>query len=126
MATLYNIPSTIKGVNGFGSPFCDTIRTATLAAGTATALTIPGKAAIGMGSATSSKNTFLAVFSYAPGAKVWVANNETAAIPAGAAFAASTSELNPPAKLVRAGDVLSFICTAGADVSVAINSTQES
>ena len=125
MTTLYNISSTINGVNGFGSPFSDTIYTATLAAATATALTVPSKAAIGMGSATSVKNTYLAVFSYAPAAKVWVANNGTAAVPGGAAFAASTSELNPPSKKVKAGDVLSFICTAGADVSVAFYSTQE-
>ena len=126
MTTLYNVNTTIQGVNGFGSPFSDTIYTAALAAATATALTIPGKASIGMGSATSYKNTYLAVFSYAPAAKVWVANNATAAVPGGAAFAASTSELNPISKKVKAGDVLSFICTAGADVSVALYSTQES
>lgn len=125
MTTLYNVNTVFQGVNGFGSPFCDTIYTATLAAATATALTVPGKAAIGMASAGISKNTYLAVFSYAPSAKVWVANNGTAAIPAGAAFAASTSELNPPAKIVKAGDILSMICTAGADVSIALYSTQE-
>lgn len=125
MTTLYNVNTVLQGVNGFGAPFCDTVYTASLAAATATALTVPGKAAIGMASATSSKNTYLAVFSYQPAAQVWVANNGTAAIPAGAAFALSTSELNPPAKIVKAGDVLSMICTAGAVVSVALYSTQE-
>lgn len=125
MTTLYNVSTTVQGVNGFGAPFCDTIFTATLGAAAVTALTVPAKAALGMGSATSVKNTYLAVFSYAPGSKVWVANNETAAVPGGAAFAASTSEMNPPAKKVKAGDILSFICTAGADVSVALYSTNE-
>lgn len=125
MTTLYNVNTVLQGVNGYGTPFCDTIYTSTLAAATATALTIPGKAAIGMASAATTKNTYLAVFSYTPGAAVWVANNGTAAIPAGAPFALSTSELNPPAKIVKAGDILSMICTAGTSVSVALYSTQE-
>lgn len=125
MTTLYNVNTVLQGVNGFGSPFCDTVFTATLGAAAETHFTVPGKAAMGMASAGTSHNTYLAVFSYAPAAKVWVANNGTAAVPAGAAFAASTSELSPTAKIVKSGDVLSMICTAGADVSVSLYSTQE-
>lgn len=125
MTTQYNVNTQVQGVNGYGTPFCDTVYTASIAAATATALTVPTTIAMGIPSATSVHNTFLAVFTYAPASKVWVANNHTAAVPAGAAFAASNSELNPSAKKVKAGDVLSFICTAGADVSVAFYSTNE-
>jgi hypothetical protein len=125
MTTLYNVPTTVQGINGFGSPFCATIYSATLAAATNTTLTVPGKAAIGMGSATPTKNRYLAVFSYAPSSKVWVANNATATVPAGASFTATSSELNPPAKIVAAADVINMICTAGADVSIALYSLQE-
>ena len=125
MTTLYNVNTVLQGVNGYGTPFCDTVYTSTLAAATDTSLTVPGKAAIGMASAGTSRNTYLAVFSYAPNAKVWVALNGTAAVPAGAPFATSTSELNPTAKIVRAGDVIHFFCTAGSDASVALYSTQE-
>lgn len=119
----YYINESLQGVNGFGSPFCPNVFTSTLAAATNTTLAVPNKTAIGMGVATTI-NTYLAVFSYAPGAKVWVAVNATAAVPAGAAFAASSSELNPPAKTVKATDVINMICTAGADVSVAFYPTQ--
>jgi hypothetical protein len=61
----------------------------------------------------------LAVFSYAPGASVWVAKGVAAAAPAGVNFALSNSELNPPAKVVHAGDVLHFFAGAIANVSVA-------
>lgn len=124
MTTVYNVNKNFQGVNGYGTPFCDQTFTATIAAATATALPVPGTSAMGMAPATKSANTFLAVFTYAPSAKVWVANNHTAAIPAGAAFAASNSVLNPPAKIVKTGDILSFICTAGADVCVEFYSTQ--
>ena len=124
MTTVYNVNKTFQGINGYGTPFCDQTYTATLGAGVATALVVPGTVAMGIAPATKSANTFLAVFTYAPGAKVWVSNNHTAAVPAGAAFAASNSVLNPPAKVVKTGDTLSFICTAGADVCVEFYSTQ--
>ena len=51
---------------------------------------------------------FLAIFSYEPGASVWVALNATATT-AGAAFATTDSELNPSARVVDSSDVLHFI-----------------
>ena len=56
---------------------------------------------------------------------VWVAVNATAALPAGADFALSTSELLPVAREVRAGDVLSFFTSvADTDVSVVFYALQ--
>lgn len=118
MLTQYNINSFIKGVNGFGAPFCKDTYTATLAVATDTSLTVPSKSAMGA-FPSNSEAKILAVFSYEAAKKVYVAVNEAAASPGGAAFAASTSELLPPAKVVHAGDVLHFICSAAADVSVA-------
>lgn len=124
MATQYNINPNIHGQNGFGLPFCEDTYTARLAATTDTSLTVPGIAANGMPCATVN-NKFIAVFSYEPNNIVWVAVNATAAAPAGAGFAASTSELNPSAKLVKAGDVIHmFAVTADTDVSVALYPVQ--
>lgn len=124
MATQYNIDSQTRGVNGFGLPFCTSCFTSALAANTDTSLTVPISAAVGAPAATSF-NKFIAVFSYQPATRVWVAVNAAAAAPAGAPFAASTSELNPPAKFVRAGDIIHMLCVAGADVSVAFYAIQD-
>jgi hypothetical protein len=118
MTTNYNVDKFVQGVNGFGSPFCTQIFTATLAANTDTAIAVPLTAAVGMPAATRN-NKFLAVFSYAKAVDFWVANNAAAAAPAGAAFAASPSELNPPAKYCKAGDTIHCLSVAGGSMSVA-------
>lgn len=122
MATFYNINDNTHGVNGFGSPFCDTIYSATLLATTDTTLTVPGKAALGMAS-QSGTNTYLAVFSYTT--NTFVALNATAAVPAGNTFAATTSELNPTCKKVKAGDVIHFYSSGTPSITVALYSVQE-
>ena len=124
MATQYNIDSQTKGVNGFGLPFCKLVYTSALAANTDTSLVVPTSAAVGAPAATTY-NKFIAVFSYQPSSKVWVALNAAAAAPAGAPFALSTSELNPLAKYVKAGDTVHMLCVAGADVSVAFYAIQD-
>lgn len=112
----------VNGQNGFGLEFTNTSYSATLAAATATALTIPGTGSLG-GINTQTKRLFLAVFIYTPGASVWVSNGGTAGAPAGAAFASNDEELNPAARLVEAGDVLSFFSVAAnADVNVLLYS----
>lgn len=122
MPTQFSMYTDVRGVNGFGLKFTDTAYSATLAAATATALTIPRSGSLG-GGKTQTKNLWLAIFTYTPGASVWVANNATAAVPAGASFAATVSELNPAARIVQGGDVLSFITTpAGVSVSVLLYS----
>lgn len=126
MTTKYNIDSQTFGVNGFGRRFTDTSYTVTLGAATEATLTIPGNAALGIPSAYK-KNKFIAVITCEQAKKVYFALNETAAVPAGATIAASTSALLPiqTAFFVEAGDVIHLISAAAADVSIelyAINS----
>jgi hypothetical protein len=97
MSTRFGMIRDINGYNGFGLIFADDKYNTTLAAGVAQTLTIPSNAA-----------KWLAILAYEPGGTVWVANNATAALPGGS-MASATSELNPTARLVKAGDVLSFI-----------------
>lgn len=127
MTTKYMMDIYRGGVNGWGQPFCSQIFTANLAAATDTTLAVPLTAAVGAPAAVSF-NKFLAVFSVPAASQVWVAVNATAAVPAGAPFAASTSELiNPIAscKYCKAGDVLHFFSTAGSVISVAFYAIQE-
>jgi hypothetical protein len=124
MATLYNVNADTKGVNGFGSPFCKNIYSATLAANTEKTLTVPDILASGLMPSTLT-NQVLAVFNYTSGANVFVAVNATAAVPAGSSFAATTSELNPSAKKVKAGDVLHIISAGTPGVTVSFYSVME-
>jgi hypothetical protein len=127
MATLtqYELNAWIKGVNGFGLPFCKTIYTSTLGANTEATLTIPGSSAMGVANSTS-KSQVLAVFSYEAAKKIYVAVNGTAAVPAGNSLVASTSELNPPAKVCKEGDVIHVISAATGDISIALYAIQVS
>lgn len=101
-------------VDDFGFRFADLKFSANLAASTDTTVTIPGDAP-----------RYKAVMKVEQNGLVWVANNETAAVPAGATFAATNSELINDAKSlcreVKAGDVLHFItATANTEVSVVL------
>jgi len=92
----------IKDINGnvtYGVPFCDALNTfsGVLAASTAQSVTVPLGASL-----------YLAIFAYSTGGEVWVANNTTAAIPTGS-IGLTSSQLNPVARQVKPGDVLSFI-----------------
>lgn len=107
MATPFALTRDINGFNGFGLPFTSDKYSATLTTLTDTTLTVPGSSAMGAACATTY-NKFIAIFSYEPGASVWVALNETAAVPAGSSFASTTSELLPSARSVQDGDVLHF------------------
>ncbi|HMF70693.1 MAG TPA: hypothetical protein VK616_04440 [Flavitalea sp.] len=99
-------------VDDFGSRFADLKFSASLAATTDTGLTIPGAA-----------QRYKALIKIETSGLVWVAINETAAVPAGATFAATTSELITDDKCicreVKAGDVLHFI-TAGTGIDVSV------
>lgn len=121
--TQYDINAWIKGVNGFGLPFCKTIFTSTLGAGTEATLTVPGISAVGAAN-SSVKAQFVAVFGIEPAKKVYVSVNGTAAVPAGNTLLASTSELNPSAKIVKEGDVIHVISAAAADISIALYAIQ--
>ena len=116
--TQYNINPVAHGVNGFGLQFSDTSYSATLAASADTSLAVPGARATGTQSATYAK--FYAIINYSVNGVVWVANNQAAAVPAGAAFAQTTGELSPQCKYVKSGDVLHFIT---AETGVKVNVT---
>ena len=118
--TQYNIYSYIKGQNGFGLYLSDTSFSATLTASTDTTVTVPATAGVGLVLPTS-KYSMLAVIRTTP-ADVWVAVNQTAAIPAGGTFASTTSQLldrDVMGIAVNGNDVLHFI-TAASDVVVSV------
>lgn len=114
--------SEVQNINDASQLFCTQVYTATLAATTDTSLTVPGGANMGNLPATTY-NKMIAVIKCTAGKDVWVALNATAAVPAGASFAASTSELvngyYELIKQVEVADVLHFYCgAAAASVSV--------
>lgn len=124
MTTLYNVNKNFQGFNGFGAPFCDKIFTTTLGANTEATVTVPSTLSPGMAPSATTSNTFLAVFGYSAAATVFVAKNATAAVPAGNSLQSSTSEINPPAKIVKAGDVIHIVSAGTPSVSIAFYSTQ--
>jgi hypothetical protein len=103
----FNLTRDINGYNGFGLKFCEDNQSAILAANVEQHFTVPGNYA-----------NWIAIFSYEPGASVWVADNFTAVVPSGS-LAATFSELNPTAREVKAGDVISLI-TSDDNVQVGI------
>lgn len=116
--TPFSMTRDIAGYNGFGLAFSTSKFSATIAQTTDTTLAVPTTSALGAPTASTS-NKFIAIFSFEPGARVWVSNNATAAVPAGATFAAVSSELNPSARYVKSGDTLHFITpNTTADVGV--------
>ena len=108
MTTLFSLTRDINGYNGFGRRPADDKSSVTLSASTDTTVSVPAGTTIGSGHSTVVLQ-WLAIFSYTPGSSVWVANNATAAVPAGATFASTTSSLNPTCFQVKTGDVLHFI-----------------
>ena len=97
MSTKFNLVRDIAGYNGFGLPFAVDGKKTYLAASAEQHFTVP-----------SNYQWWIAIFSYTPGASIWVADGHTAEVPTGS-FSDTFSELNPAARLVKAGDVLSFI-----------------
>lgn len=107
MTTKFNMTRDINGYNGFGLPFADNKYSCTLTAASEKTLTAPT-------SPFPEYPNFLAIFSFAPGSSVWVANNATAVVP-GASFAAVSSDLNPAARYVKSADILHFITSDTSD-----------
>lgn len=102
-------------VDDFGQLFASLKYSASIAATTDTTLTIP-----------SSARRFKALIKVENA--TWVAVNATAAVPAGATFAATTSELIPAGaeicREVEKADVLHFYtATADTDISVVLYAT---
>jgi len=107
MSTMLNFGRDVQGYNAYApKPSTDKYST-TLAASTAATVTVP-----------SNFENWIVVFSYSPSSSVWVSFTTTAAVPAGATLASSGSELNPAARSVTAGTVISVISSAIASVGV--------
>lgn len=96
-ATKFLMTKDVAGYNGFGLPFTLNAKSGVLAATVAQSITVP-----------SNYPNWIAIFSYTPGSNIWVDNITTAVAPTGA-FSDTTSELNPAARFVKAGDTISFI-----------------
>ncbi len=97
VSTKFLMTRDISGMNGFGVQFPQDGKSAVLAVGVEQHFTVP-----------SNYPVWLALFSYTPGSSIWVDGTTTAVAPTGA-FGNTTAELNPSARLVFAGQVLSFI-----------------
>jgi len=102
-STKFLMTRDINGYNGFGIPFSYDGFATSLAANVAQSVTVP-----------SNYEYWIAIFSYTPGSNIWVDGTTTAAVP-GAAFASTTARLNPSARQVKKGQVISFITS---DVTV--------
>jgi len=121
MTTQYKLQKDVAGYNGFGLQFCDLKYSASLGASDDTELPVPLKGAMGM--ALDTVNKWLAVIQVEANLSVWFAINATAAVPASAEFALTTSDLIIGGEYygveVKAGDVMHFFApTAGTDILV--------
>lgn len=93
-----NFQKDVQGFNSFSPVQADQKYSATLASSGNSTITVP-----------STDENWVAAFSFAPGATMWVSVGGTAAAPAGATFASTTSELNPGSRKVKAGDVIDIL-----------------
>lgn len=111
MTTQLNFSRDVQGMNAYAPQMSDLMFSASLATTTQDDVVVPG-----------SNENWIVAFSYQPGASIWVAINDTAAAPAGASFAASTSFLNPAQIKVKAGDTISCFnnSTQSQDVGFAL------
>lgn len=109
--TQLNFGRDIQGLNAFAPQFPDLKYSATLASGGSDDIDVP-----------STATNWIVVFSYQPGACVWVSVNGTAAAPAGGTFAANASLLLPAQLEVKAGDNIDVFnnTASGQDVGIAL------
>lgn len=103
----FNMIRDINGYNGFGLQFSDNLFQGILLNGIEQTLIVPE-------SPFADYPHLLAIFSFEPGATIWVALNQTATFPSGS-ISSSNSELNPAARYVKGGDVLHFITNDSSD-----------
>jgi hypothetical protein len=105
--TPFNMVRDINGFNGFGLVQTNNMWATTLVANAEQHFTVPPYV-------TLPYKHLLAIFTQSPGSSIFVAINATAALPGGS-FSQVTAELNPGARLVNSGDVISVITPDASD-----------
>ncbi len=99
----------VQGYNAFAPSLSMNMLSAELASGGDDEFDVPETA-----------DQWIAVFSYEPGAIIWVSVNDTAAPPAGNTFAAITSFLLPAQLSVKKGDSISCYNNSATDQDVGV------
>ena len=97
MSTKFNMIRDISGFNGFGIIPTYDIQGCSLTENAAQTFTVP-----------DNYSNWIAIFSYTPGANVFVSFTTTAAVPTGT-VSSLTSVLNPSARAVAGGSTFSVI-----------------
>ena len=111
MSTLLQFGRDAQGYNAYAPQPSTNNFSATLTDGTAESFTVPSNHAV-----------WIVSFRYQPGTDVWVDfTGAAAAIPVGASFASTTSELRPASVTVNAGTSISCITdNTSADVGISM------
>lgn len=109
MSTLLNFQNDIKGYNSYAPKFSTDKFSATLASGGNATITVP---------AHTNYTHWVVSFSYQAGSNIWLSVDGTAAGPAGATFASTTSQLMPGALAVETGSTINVINTGAASADV--------
>lgn len=97
MSTKLSLTRDINGYNAFGIFPTYDIYSGSLAANVAQSITVP-----------SNNQYWLAIFTFSPGANIWVSFTTTATVPGGT-VGTGTSVLNPAGRQVMQGTTISFI-----------------
>lgn len=97
MSTKFCMTRDINGYNGFGVIPTYDVWAGSLAANTEQHFTVP-----------SNNQYWIAIFTFSPGANVWVDFSGTATVPSSTVSSVSTV-LNPAGRQVKAGSTISFI-----------------
>lgn len=125
MTTPFRTQQEVKGINDFGQGYSDQIYNVTLAAATNTQLTVPGGGVMGgmtSYAGSNDRNKVRAVIRTT--GDIWVAINQTAAVPAGSTFAKDTSELvtnvNGKTYDLFVGDVINVISKTATTPSLSV------
>ena len=109
MTTKLNFQRDVQGYNSFAAPVSTDKYSATLASGGNATVTVP-----------SNFNNWVVSFSYQPGSNVWVAYNTTATVPAGATFAATSSELLPGSRAVEKATTINLLNNSAGAADIGI------
>ena len=112
----WNTNIALNCFNDFGQQFSSQSYEAAVAATTNTTLTVPNFT--GIGKANDINPKIFALFGYASGATVFVANNASAIPTLAASFTQSGVAINPICREVKGGDVLNFYSVVGGNMSV--------